>query len=288
MTNQQGVSIPDVLANLAGGSADNFNLHFTRLRKMFPEEVAEACLGFIASRELTPAARSMALWVSSQDRYVHVLFESDALPVEVACCALAALRTVDDSFLSKFRKATDQISSSPSILRALNLVPSLGDYSVLVPWLRKLSEHDDDRVKSRAVKLLCELRPNKPLIERQMQSDSPRVRANAIEALWRSRTPEAKYLFNMAIYDPNHRVVGNALVGLHLQDDPAALSKMIELSSSPDPLVRSAMAWCFAYVQDPRVVPVLGVLSKDPSVIVRKRALRSLFALQPASEADDI
>ena len=54
------VSIPDALASMASASPENFDACFKRLRKMFPDEVAEACLLFIASHELTAAGRSMA------------------------------------------------------------------------------------------------------------------------------------------------------------------------------------------------------------------------------------
>jgi hypothetical protein len=173
-TAEEGVSVPDLLANMASTDG-NFTLHFARLRNMFPDDVAEACLWFIASRELNPAGRSMAFWLSSQGRYVNILFESDALPPDVACKALVVLKTVDPSFIINFFKASDRICSPQAILRALSLVPGLGDYSILIPWLRKLCIHADERVRSRSIKLFCELRPNKALIERQMQSDEPRV-----------------------------------------------------------------------------------------------------------------
>jgi HEAT repeat protein len=252
---------------------------------MFPDEVAEACLYYIASRELNAAGRSMAFWLSSQGRYVNILFESDAVPADVARKALAALKTVDEAFLVRFLKAAEQITSSRAILRALSLVPALGDYSILIPWLRRLSVHSNARVASRAVKLLCGLRPNKALIERQMLSKDPRVRANAIEGLWHSRTPEAKDLLKLAAADPSHRVVGGALVGLHLQGDESAFARMGELSTHPDPLMRAAMAWGFGFIGDERAMPFLYGLSRDAVAAVRRRALRSLMALQPNEAA---
>jgi hypothetical protein len=41
------------------------------------------------------------------------------------------------------------------------------------------------------------------------------------------------------------------------------------------------MAWCLGFIRDERGRPTLQRLSQDPSVIVRKRALRSLLMLQP-------
>jgi hypothetical protein len=272
----QGASIPDLLADMARGTLADFNIQFARLRKMFPDEVAEACLHFIASHEISPAGRIMAFWLSSQGKYINILFGSDAVPTDIGCKALATLKTVDEVFLVRFLKAAEQITAPVAMLRALSLVPGLGDYSILIPWLRKLCDHADRRVKSRAVRLLCEVRPNKAMVERQLLSSDARVRANAIEALWYARTPEANALFQAAANDPNHRVVGNALIGLHLQGNPSALTRMIEASRSPDPLFRGAMAWCFGFIGDERCIPLLEGLLTDPSVIVRKRAERSL------------
>src|SRR5450432_953602 len=102
---------------------------------MFPDEVAEACLLFIASQELNGAGRSMAWWLTIEGRYINILLASDRLSMEVAAKALAALRTVDGDFLIRFVKAVDQISTAPAILRALGLVPAIGDYGLLIPWL---------------------------------------------------------------------------------------------------------------------------------------------------------
>jgi HEAT repeat protein len=283
---QQGTSVSDLLANMAKSNVGNFALYFARLRKMFPEEVAEACLGFIATHELDPAARSMALWLSSQGKYVDILFESDRIQPDVARKALSVLKTVDPLFAINFLRASDRISSPRAILRALSVVPGLGDYSVLIPWLRRLSNHPDEHVRSRSVKLFCELRPSQSLIERQMLSDDPRVRANAIEAMWHSSAPNATELFKTALCDEHHRVVGNALVGLHLQGDSSALDKMQELSKSADPLFRAAMAWCLGFIRDVRAIPTLEVLSKDESAPVRKVAVQSLLALQQPDMAE--
>jgi HEAT repeat protein len=274
-----------MLDRIAHGSLADFNLYFARLRKMFPQEVAEACLFFIASRKIDPIGRSMAFWLSSQGTYVDILFGSDALPPHLASKALIVLKSVDEAFYRRFLQASERISSPQAILRALSLLPALGDFGILIPWLRKLCLHADERVKSRSVKVLCQLRPNKALIERQMLSDDPRVRANAVEALWGSRSLEATALFNSASLDSHHRVVGNALIGLHLQDDPSAMVKMIAMSKNPDPMFRAATAWSLGITHDERAVPVLELLSGDPSEIVRKRALASLLLFQPAQTA---
>jgi HEAT repeat protein len=283
-TVQQGTSVQDALWTTANGNLEQFTVIFGRMRKMFPDEVTDACLRYIAEKGLDPAGQSMAFWLSLNTRYFKVLFDPNALPLEVACKAVAALKRADSQLMGKFLKAGEQTTLPMWLLRALNLIPTLADYTALLPWLRRLTQQSDERVKSRAAKLLCELRPNKSQIERQLQDENPRVRANVIEALWNSTIPEASAIFKAATADANHRIVGNALVGLHLLGDPSAVPKMIELCESPEVLFRSAMAWCLGFIREERGIPTLQSLSKDPSVIVRKRALRSLLAMQPAED----
>ena len=178
----------------------------------------------------------------------------------------------------------DTLTVTPQVVRALNIAPVTAD-SALMPWVKKLTQHSDDRIRSRAVKLLCEIRPNKAQIERQMLDENPRVQANAIEVLWHTKTVEARDLFKAAQADTNHRVVGNALIGLYLQGSPEALGQMAQLCESPQVAVRRAMAWCLGFIQDERGIPLLQMLSKDASPVVRNRALRSLLALQPQETA---
>jgi hypothetical protein len=280
-TVQQGTSVQDALWTTANGDLESFTRVFGRMRKMFPDEVTEACLCYLAEKGLDPAGQSMAFWLGLSSRYLTVSFDPSALPIDVASKALALLRKVDAQIIVKFFKAGEPIAIPQRLLRVLSLVPALGDYTALLPWLRKLIQQPDEHVKSRAVKLLCELRPNKSQIDRQMQDENPRVRANAIEALWNANLPEAADVFQAATADAHHRVVANALVGLHLLGDPSALARMVDLCQSPDALFRSAMAWGLGYIGDERGIPILQRLSKDPSVIVRKRALRSLLTLQP-------
>jgi HEAT repeats len=274
-------SLQDTLSGLAGEDPEKFKLFFRRLRKAFPDEVTEACLLYIAAHGLDSAAEQMAVWLTTDSKYIEILFNPESMPLETAAKAFRAVKGADPRFYSKFHQAASGLSAPPIILRALSLIPSLGDYEVLVPLLRACSHHADERVQSKAVKLLCELRPNKTLIERQMQAEDPRVRASAMEALWHAGGLESVSLFEAALSDPHHRVVANALVGLYLQKDPRAFDKMLELARDSQPLCRAAMAWAFGHIKDKRAVAALENLSQDSSLMVRKRALRSLLALQP-------
>jgi HEAT repeat protein len=266
---------------LATSDMAEFRQFFRRLRKQFPEQAAEACLLYMASHGVDTAAHSMAFWFGGDSPYIQILLDEESLSIDTAHKAIAVVRDIDPQFLLKFTKVVSALDLSPRILRALSLMPAIGDYSILIPWLRKLTEHPDQRVRSRSSKLLCELRPNKGLIERQMHSDDSRVRANAIEAMTHARNlDDARTLFRDALKDKNHRVVGNALVGLYKLGDESALNHMIELCANKDHLFRAAMAWAMGFVKDVRAIPALRELTTDNSLVVRKRALNSLLILE--------
>lgn len=267
---------------LANSDVAEFRQFFRRLRKLFPAQAAEASLLYISSRGVDSAASSMAFWFGGDSSYIAVLLDEKSLSNEAACKAVSVVKDIDPHFMTKFLEAASRLDVSTSILRALALVPAMGDYSALIPWLHELAQHPDVRVRSRAAKLHCELRPNKRLIERGMSSEDARVRASAVEALTShaAELDDAKALFHAALQDKHHRVVGNALVGLYTMGETEVLYEMIKLCSHKDYLFRAAAAWAMGFVKDVRAIPALRELTGDPSLVVRKRALNSLLILE--------
>ena len=79
--------------------------------------------------------------------------------------------------------------------------------------------------------------------ERLLTKRDPRVRANAIEALWGSDSALARGLFREASRDVNNRVAGNALLGLYLLGDTSAVPQILKMAAQPDPLFRATAAW---------------------------------------------
>jgi hypothetical protein len=196
----------------------------------------------------------------------------------MASKAITAVKDTDPQFALKFAKAAACLDAPAAILRALKLAPALGDYSILIPWIRLLGENPDARIRSHSAKLLCQLRPNKRLIERQMRSGEARVRADAIETLWRSDIDNKLAMLWAAVADPHHRVVANALISLYRLGESGALDKMVELCGHKNHLFRAAVAWSMSSVNDARAIAALQELTRDASSMVRKRALNSLLA----------
>ncbi len=254
------------------------------MREEFADEAVRCCLRYLATHETDQAARQMITWLTWV-RYIPFLLDEEILSNSEAAHVAEILRQSDPQFFVSLCRLTDDPQSDwKQVSRALTLAGSLGDPNVLIPWMRGLTRHPNERIRSKAVKGMCEIRANKALIERQLQSEDARVRANAIEAVWHSENPDAEALFRSALSDPHHRVVANALVGLYYKHDPGALGKMIELTKHPSPDFRAAMAWALGHIGDAKGRPALEGLTNDPVLRIRVRATRTLAALPAQSE----
>jgi HEAT repeat protein len=93
-------------------------------------------------------------------------------------------------------------------------------------------------------------------------------------------------LFRLALKDPNHRVAGNALVGLHrLGEDLDVIRHLGKMARRPEPLFRASAAWVMGQTGEERYIGVLRQMVRDPDSLVRLNALRSLRRINLASAA---
>lgn len=268
-----------------------WSLSSRQVREIYPDDVMRACIRYIGqSEDDNPVVREMAVWLSTNESYIPVLFDPEFFSLPQAQRAASVLKNADAKFFVRLTRLTgEKEREAESISRALAVLSGIGDYSVLIPWLRSLSRHTNKKIRSKAVKSLCGIRSNKSLIERQLQSEDPRVRANAIEAIWHAHNPDTVRLFRSALSDPHHRVVTNALVGLYYSEVLLALKMMIDLARHPSPMFRAAMAWALGHIGAPDGVAALKVLAEDSSRVVRTKALQVLseFEARAASTMND-
>ena len=273
-------SIQDQILALALSSPERFPAFFRKYRDLYPEEVTHACLLHLSEHGSDKTGRQMMVWLCLSADYLPALLDPKLLSLEAARRAAAILCQADQQYLARLvnlGEQPDSLSVHRLLNRALELVDVVTNKDSLIPWLRQLTNSPDVRIRSKAVKALCELRPNPQLVERQLSSPDERIRANALEAIWRQQTPEAEELLRHAAHDPNHRVVANALVGLYLIGDKTAFDRIVSLAQHPSPMFRRAMIWALGYIRDERGIAILQSLSnKDQLPAVRNKALKTL------------
>jgi HEAT repeat protein len=259
-----------------------FRLVFEKLRGAYPSETAHYLIGYIARRGLDEVSKRVLPWLCREQNYLDQLFDPAQLSVQAARTALEAFRAFDPQFSLKFaeRLAPNRQGVTPAILqRSLELLVGLSTYESFIPQLQSLTRHPDLHVRSKAVKALCQARPNKSLIDRHAHSEDARVRANAVEALWRNKTEDARAAFEVAVKDPDHRTALNAVVGLYYMDDPRAVQMLENMAGHPEAPFRRATVWALDLLADARTRPFLEKLVADPSPIIQANAQRALAKL---------
>ena len=115
---------------------------------------------------------------------------------------------------------------------------------------------------------------------KQLKRDDPRVRANAVESIWGLRSVRARTLLDDCLTDGANRVKGNALVGLHLIGESAAIGAVSLLGANTDYGLRSTAAWAMGRIGDSFFVPDLNSMMRDAHPQVRGAALRSLIEIR--------
>jgi len=160
----------------------------------------------------------------------------------------------------------------------LGLLGALSAGATVLPLLGPLRHSEDPRVRSRMASLLGRTAGAQRWFTTLKDDPDPRVRANAIEALWTTEGPFAAACFESAVEDPHHRVVASAWVGTYLQGDAAAVAGLATMAQHADPRFCAAAAWAMGETGDTRFIPLLWRLRRDPaaSPVVARNALQAI------------
>lgn len=168
-----------------------------------------------------------------------------------------------------------------AVLRVLSVAERLEALSRALPLLVQMARSSGDHfIRSKATLLAAKAQADGRLVIEQLKDQSPRVRANAVEALWGQRTKAAIQVFEAAAAKAgeHHRVAVNALVGLYLagrQDEAIRLLKKLSLAHSSG--MQTAAAWAMGYLQDPCFLEDLAQPSDSTdSSLARMAALAKL------------
>jgi len=166
--------------------------------------------------------------------------------------------------------------------RALDILNETSVGRRLLPILSHLVDSSDPRTSEKATLFIGRRIQSVSWAARQLRRDDPRVRANAVEAIWGLKSAAATGLLEDCVADHCNRVAGNALVGLHMAGKPGVAEHITGIVSAPKPLFRSTAAWTMGKIGDANFVSQLVSLLRDDHPEVRSAALRSLIQLRRA------
>lgn len=176
--------------------------------------------------------------------------------------------------------APAQIADGERAGRVLEIVGGISDGARVMTLLTQLLNHADIRLRSKAALLVGRINHTLKWVEQRMADSNPRVRANAIEALWGLESPEARQAFAAALKDTDNRVAGNAALGLYRAGDQASIEALVGLIESPDSKVRATGAWAMGATRDPRFLSNLTSRMVETDSNTRQNVFQAISAIR--------
>jgi hypothetical protein len=138
-----------------------------------------------------------------------------------------------------------------ALLRGLSLLTGIGEPNRLLTMQIQFMRSGDPFIRSKGAALIGKVLENRSWFDRVMEDADPRIRANAVEALWRSQWPASQELFERGLKDPHHRVVANAIIGLYLCGrDEQARQHLEKMAADPRPEFQAAAAFASRYMDE--------------------------------------
>ena len=252
-----------------------------------PERMVDALLPLCQQGGWGEAAALLARLLSALGPTAAKLCDP-AASLEGSVCIAKALMQYEPHFDARFARSLldDDHMTDAARQRGLAVMQKLGGGGRLTPILIQFLRDPDSRIRSKAALMFGQTLPPRGIVERLMGDLDARVRANFVEGLWNCSASHCRPLFRQALDDSNHRVVGNALVGLHRAGESREvmrhLSKMVR---HPEALFRAAAVWVIGQTGEQRYADVLRQMARDRDPLVRRGAIRSLRQIGAASAA---
>ena len=135
---------------------------------------------------------------------VDRLADPNQMDIESAVRLARRISNTTDSFLDvklvrmllPTNGAPPQVTDENARLRVLELVSAISTGGRTITLLTQLSQCPDPKVQSKVALLVGRINRNLKWAEQQMKEQDPRLRANALEALWGLDTETARAVFS--------------------------------------------------------------------------------------------
>jgi hypothetical protein len=164
--------------------------------------------------------------------------------------------------------------------RVLEVLDAVSEGTRIVPMLAHLVHDKNARLRSKAALIIGRRLQNARWAEKHLQEMDPRVRANAVEALWGSDSAGVKDILWQATRDENNRVVGNAALGIYNLLDPSVVPLCLEMAKDRRPEFRATAVWLMGQTSDARFLPAAMRLVVDRDTEVRNNALKAIARIK--------
>ena len=245
-----------------------------QLRDADPGRFQESALRAMAQLPENSGIRFIATLVPLSEPILELVANPKAFEEDGARRIVEVMRRIDSQTEAKLLRL---ISANPAkplppqmTDRILDLVDAVSDGPRLVPVLMQIFRSANPYLRARLSLSIGRHHRNKDWLEDRMRDPDPRVRANAVEANWQQKDEPALSLFNAALRDSHHRVIGNAAVGLYYAGEIRSLRVFADLLTRPDPKWRAAGIWAVGHLQETRFEQQISPSGEEREVSVRR------------------
>jgi hypothetical protein len=260
------------LAELLASDPPSFRVAALAAMRDLGDRLCRQCLLELMLRaRLLPACDPALLTLEEETAMVRDLIELDP--------------SLDMKLAQRLSTASAEAGTDQAAQRILSLLAVVPENPRVLPLVIKLLRHPSPELRSKAALVIGRLSRTPEMARQLLSEPDPRVRANAIEALWGVDSPKARMVLRQAAEDPNNRVVGNALLGLYRLGDPAAIAPILRLAAHPEPLFRATAAWIMEQTGSPRFLPTLGQMVRETAPKTRTCVFHAIARLKPTSSA---
>jgi hypothetical protein len=237
-------------------------------------------LAMLRSGQRSPAHRFLMDVLLENDRLLAAICDRNQSSIEDAAELIRVLSKSEPLLDVKLlrtllNRIAEDLGDAAAILarELLAVYDAAGLGGRLMPLFIQLLRKQDPLIRSK-VALLVGRTSNQ--IGWAVGDPDPRVRANAIESMWGVRTNPARTILWKAVRDPHQRVVGNALYGLLLIEEPGGEDEVRRVARHDSALFRASAAWVIGQSKVPGLLATLQELARDPEENVRQAAMRAL------------
>jgi hypothetical protein len=259
-----------------------------QIRELFENHPREFREGIIRALKSSSSSRGLQFVVGllqSSNTLIPTLCDPALTLEEAISLARVALQfepTLDANLAKSLADEADIGWPVANFGRLLDVLGEISTGSRIAPSLMRLQHNRDPKVRSKVVLLIGRRVKSVQWLRNRLAETDPRIRANAVEALWGLETEEARNLLRTVAGDSHNRVVGNALIALYRMGDVWMIPELFKMAVSDSAMFRASAAWAMAESGDPRFSETLARMVCESNAVVRKRAFSDLSRLRAA------
>jgi HEAT repeat protein len=259
-----------------------------RLSYESPAQFLPAAMRHLCSNYSSNAHRFLAMLALHHEEVIGYLTNPAVATGEIAEKLFKRFLEVDPSFDVKLaRMLPDRSYANHAValdgaraIRALDILDRQSQGRRLLPILGHLPGAEDSKVAAKATLFVGRRVQSPDWVAKALARPDQRVRANALESMWGVNLPAAVEILEKCADDRSNRVLGNALVGLHIVGHRSIDSELMALSKTASADRRSTAAWAMGRVANGQWTGELTRMVKDDHPLVRSMAIRSLLAMR--------